>query len=120
GFLRQAIPAEQPAQTNIDELRNGVEHAAESILGDGTEALRLAQRELQQLSRQLDQGMAGNTNGAAGAAAGRGDEQLASNQRAGANRGGPSDQQAGAQDDQDTGEQNGRPGRGGNRQGQAR
>jgi hypothetical protein len=117
GFLRQAGPAEQPARTNIDELKNGVDHAAESILGDGTEALRLAQRELQQLDQQLNQGLSGNTNGLAtnettGATRGQGQEQLASNQRAGANQGGQSGQRSGAQDDQGAGGQNGQRGEG--------
>jgi hypothetical protein len=92
GFLRQAGPAEQPARTNIDELKNGVDHAAESILGDDTEALRLARRELQQLSQQLNQGPAGNTNGAmtngiAAAAGGRGEERSASSAPNGADNG---------------------------------
>ncbi|MBU6398740.1 MAG: hypothetical protein KGS61_00345 [Verrucomicrobia bacterium] len=55
GFLPQAGPFEQRAQARIDELKRGVEHAAESVLGDETEALRLAKRELDDLSRQLDQ-----------------------------------------------------------------
>ncbi len=108
GFLRQAGPAAEPARTNIDELKNGVDHAAESILGDGTEALRLAQRELQQLSQQLEPGLAGDTNapatnGMAGGPRGQGEEQLAANQR------------AGAQDNQGGGDQNGARGNNGQR-----
>ncbi len=58
GFAPQAAPFEQRARQNIDELNRSVERAAESVLGDGTEALRLAQRELDDLGRQLDQELA--------------------------------------------------------------
>ncbi|PYK98702.1 MAG: hypothetical protein DME19_11500 [Verrucomicrobia bacterium] len=54
GFLSQAGPFEERAQRRIDELKRGVEKAAESVLGDDTEALRLAKRELETLSRQLE------------------------------------------------------------------
>ncbi len=104
GFVRQAQPAEQPARKNIDELKDGVDRAAAGILGDGTEALKLAQQELRQLSEQLNQGQSENTNGvgtnrANRAAAGQG-EQLASNQ------------QAGSENNQTAG-QNGQPGQNG-------
>ena len=58
GFAPQAAPFEQRAKQNIDELNRGVQRAAESVLGDGTEALRLAQRELNDLSQQLDRELA--------------------------------------------------------------
>ena len=92
-----------------------MDHAAESVLGDGTEALRQAQRELQQLSDELGQGRgtAQNTNELGTNRldrAGNGQEQqLASNQR-GNRQGGQSGDQANEQDDQN----------GGNRRGQAR
>ena len=57
GFLSQAGPFEQRARQNIDELKRGVERAAESVLGDDVEALRLAKRELDELSRQLEREM---------------------------------------------------------------
>src|SRR5206468_981503 len=50
GFLSQAGPFEQRARENIDELKRGVERAAESVLGDDLEALRLARRELDDIS----------------------------------------------------------------------
>jgi hypothetical protein len=120
GFLRQAQPAEQPARQNIDQLKDGVDRAATSILGDGTEALRLAQRELQQLSQELNQGRAGSgnggtTNGTDRAAGGSG-QQPASDQGAGANQGGQPDQQANLEDGQGSGQQDGQAGRGGNGQ----
>src|SRR5437762_2919910 len=58
GFLSQAGPFEQRARQNIDELKRGVERAAESVLGDDVEALRLAKRELETLSQQLEREIA--------------------------------------------------------------
>src|ERR1700730_11619003 len=55
GFVPQAGQFEQLAHQNIDELKRNVERAAESVLGDGTEALRVAKRELEDLSKQLSQ-----------------------------------------------------------------
>ena len=64
GFLSQAGPFEQRARKNIDELKRGVEKAAESVLGDDVEALRLARRQLETLSEQLEQEIAqAGTNG---------------------------------------------------------
>jgi hypothetical protein len=64
GFLSQAGPFEQRARKNIDALKSGVEKAAESVLGDDVEALRLARRELEALSQQLEKEIAqGDTNG---------------------------------------------------------
>jgi hypothetical protein len=53
GSMPDAHAAEQRARAGIDTLKRGVEHAAESVLGDDTEALRLAQQELDQLNEQL-------------------------------------------------------------------
>src|SRR5262249_11325216 len=50
GFLSQARQTGQRSQAAIDELNKGIEHAAQSVLGDDTEALRLAQQELDQLT----------------------------------------------------------------------
>jgi hypothetical protein len=54
GFLDDARREEQQARSGIRELREGVERAAESVLGDETEALRRAQQVLEELSEQLD------------------------------------------------------------------
>jgi hypothetical protein len=53
GFLPQAGEAEQSARRNIDELRQGIERAAEQVLGNETESLRYAQKELDDLARQV-------------------------------------------------------------------
>ena len=144
GFVPQAGPIEEQARQNIDDLKRSVEHAADSVLGDGTEALRLAQRELQDLSRQLNEGTApgaNDTNGAAGRGGTNGVGQLAANNQPGqrggqANRGNrqgqPQDgqpgangqsepdqnQQANAGNGQPNGQRDGQPGQGGDRSGQ--
>jgi hypothetical protein len=45
---------EQQARTGIEGLRKGVEDAAGSVLGDEAESLRLAQKQLDDLIRQVD------------------------------------------------------------------
>jgi hypothetical protein len=82
-FLPQARGIGQRAQANINELKRGVERAAESVLGDDTEALRLAQQELDQLTDQLRreiaqaEGRKGNTNQSAEASGRQGTNRLA-------------------------------------------
>ncbi len=58
GYAAEANNLEQRARRSINELRTGVERAAESVLGDDTEALRLARGELDELSRQLERELA--------------------------------------------------------------
>jgi hypothetical protein len=53
GYLPQAREAEERARAGIDELKSGVEKAAESVIGDDTEALRLARSELDAVTDQL-------------------------------------------------------------------
>ena len=53
GNLPQARQAGQRARGEIDDLKRGVERAAESILGDDAEQLKLAQSELDALTDQL-------------------------------------------------------------------
>lgn len=62
GFLPQASQTERIARRNIDELRQGVEHAAQSVLGSESEALRYAQKQLEELTAQVGNELAGNTN----------------------------------------------------------
>ncbi|HNY76937.1 MAG: hypothetical protein RBS72_00385 [Sedimentisphaerales bacterium] len=54
-FLPQAREIERRAAQGIDELREGVEEAAESVLGDEAESLRLARQQLDELIRQVDE-----------------------------------------------------------------
>jgi hypothetical protein len=58
-FLKQAAQSSQRARGSIEDLKRGVEHAAEGVLGDDTEALRLAQQELDRLTTELQKEMAG-------------------------------------------------------------
>jgi hypothetical protein len=62
GFLPQASEAESVARTNINELRQSVDRAAESILGSESDALRYAQKELDDLSRQVERELKAGTN----------------------------------------------------------
>jgi hypothetical protein len=59
-YLPQARQAGQSAQSEIDELRKGVERAAESVLGDDAEQLKFAQSELDALTEQLQREMTQN------------------------------------------------------------
>jgi hypothetical protein len=73
GLLTEADSLERRARRSIQEFKGGVERAAQSVLGDDTEALRFAQRELEDLAAQLEREIAqaqgrngGGTNGASG------------------------------------------------------
>lgn len=70
GFLPQTSEMESTARTNINELRQGVEAAAESVLGNETDSLRFAQKELDDLTRQVEREIGGGTNAAQSAMAG--------------------------------------------------
>jgi hypothetical protein len=58
GYLPQAGRVGERARAGIEELKKGVERAAESVLGDDTEDLRLAQRQLDDLASQLQREIA--------------------------------------------------------------
>jgi hypothetical protein len=77
-FLPQSSEAEKKAGESIKNLKAGVEEAAKDILGDETEALRLAKKELQDLANRVEREMqqAGGTNGVASAAGARGTNSL--------------------------------------------
>ena len=66
GAIPQASRAGQRARAEIDDLRRGVERAAESVLGDDAEQLRLAQSELDALTDQLQREMSQANAGTAG------------------------------------------------------
>jgi hypothetical protein len=55
GLARDAQQQEQSAGRGITQLREGIEKAAEAVLGDETEALRRAREELQSLSKELNE-----------------------------------------------------------------
>ncbi|MGI8603546.1 MAG: hypothetical protein ACR2OZ_11185 [Verrucomicrobiales bacterium] len=54
----QAAQAEEQASAGIDGLKQGVEQAAESVLGDDTAALKLANQALENLTRQVEEEIA--------------------------------------------------------------
>jgi hypothetical protein len=58
GAKAQAQKFEEKARKEIDELKAGVERAAESVLGDEAEALRQARVELDALTEQLNREIA--------------------------------------------------------------
>ncbi|MBN1419415.1 MAG: hypothetical protein JXP34_11605 [Planctomycetes bacterium] len=55
GLLPQARATESAASQGIEDLRQGIEEAAESVLGDGTEALRRARDTLSDLAREVEE-----------------------------------------------------------------
>jgi hypothetical protein len=55
GFLDDAQQRERAAREGIEQLRDEIERAAESVLGDETEALRRARSEIEELAEQLNQ-----------------------------------------------------------------
>lgn len=55
GFQEPAQKLEEEARQGITRFRENVERAAESVLGDETDALRTAVRMLEDLERQLDE-----------------------------------------------------------------
>jgi hypothetical protein len=57
----QARSAEQRARADLDNFKRGLEKAAESVLGDDTEALRLAKSELEELTQQIENELARNS-----------------------------------------------------------
>ncbi|HEX5398239.1 MAG TPA: hypothetical protein VFY06_04250, partial [Verrucomicrobiae bacterium] len=68
GFLPQAGQVERIAGTNITALARGIDRAADSVLGNETDALKYAQKELDDLTRQVESELPGggtNANAAA-------------------------------------------------------
>src|SRR5438093_13487274 len=68
GLLPQARQAGDRAASAVSDLKRGIERAAEKVLGDDTEALRLAQQQLDKLTQQIEREIAqgqrsGTTNG---------------------------------------------------------
>ena len=53
-FLPQAQEIEKQAGKGIEDIRKGVEEAAENVLGDEAESLRLARQQLDELIRQVN------------------------------------------------------------------
>jgi hypothetical protein len=107
GFLPQASQVERMARTNITELAGSVERAADSVLGSEADALRYAQKQLDDLTRQVEREISG-TNSAALAAGGNGGAQNQSNRLARVQGGASAGNAAGNQDTNSTVGANGR------------
>lgn len=60
GFIEDARQIEGIAGRGISQLKEGIEKAAESVLGDESEALRRAREELRSLAEELNQELARN------------------------------------------------------------
>ncbi|MFN0069489.1 MAG: hypothetical protein ACKVYV_17870, partial [Limisphaerales bacterium] len=61
GLETQARQAAGRAQAGVETLRRGVERAAESVLGDDTEAMRLAEAGLEELAAEVERELAAAT-----------------------------------------------------------
>ena len=61
GILPEAAKAEMQAQSGIDQLKQGIEKAAESVLGNEVDSLKRARKELAELSQQLEAEIQANT-----------------------------------------------------------
>lgn len=55
GIVPEALKAEKQAQAGLDQLKQGIEKAAESVLGNEVDSLKRARKELAELSEQLGQ-----------------------------------------------------------------
>ena len=88
-FNNEARQFEQKARGEISDLKDGVEKAAQSVLGDDVESLRLAKRELDALSQQIEDeisranGQRSQTNGNGRASGQQGNQQQAQAQQGG-------------------------------------
>ena len=99
GLYQQGQQAEQIAREGINELAEGIENAADAVLGSEAESLRRAQQELESLTQQLSSEVAeatgqqpGQTNGQTPAE--RQPGQASGDPNGGAPGGEPSEEQA--------------------------
>jgi hypothetical protein len=88
-LVKPASQAGERTRSSLGTLKKGVERAAESVLGDDTEALRLAQQEIDQLTDQLQREMnqgrgVGNQTNQTGGVAQQGNSSSGTNNVAGA------------------------------------
>jgi len=140
GFVDESKRLEKHARKGIDQLKKGVEKAADSVLGDRAEALRRAADELDQLAKQLgneadrldpsgkrqsdnQQAQKGNQDQQKGRQKGqqqqgqqKGDQRQASSQQKGQQQGQQQGRQSGKQQGQQQGQPNQRVARAGNQQ----
>ncbi|MES2708954.1 MAG: hypothetical protein V4726_20330 [Verrucomicrobiota bacterium] len=83
-LLAQAQSTGKSAESGIEDFKSGIERAAESVVGDDTEALKRADRELESLTKELERELAEATGEPAdGGSAGNGREAGAEGQEPG-------------------------------------
>jgi hypothetical protein len=89
GLLEDARRQEEIAHRGIGELREGVERAAESVLGDETDSLRRAREQLDRLARELNDEVSQDAPGGEDAERreGRGERRNADSKRTNTERG---------------------------------
>jgi hypothetical protein len=61
GYAQEAQKFEEKARGEIEAIKEGVERAAEKVLGDEAEALRKARADLDQLTKQVDREISNRT-----------------------------------------------------------
>ena len=61
GIIPEAIKAEQQARVGIDRLKQGIEKAAESVLGNEVDSMKRARKQLAELSEELEKEIQANT-----------------------------------------------------------
>lgn len=54
GLGQEAVKFEDRADTGVTQLKQGIERAAESVLGDEVEALKMASKELEELQKEIE------------------------------------------------------------------
>jgi hypothetical protein len=105
GVTREATEASRHAQQGLNTLREGVDRAAESVLGDETEALRLAQNQLDNLADQIDREIRQSSQQSANGAEESSSEEAQGSGRAPTNVGEPTSQEGEQPSQSDEGSQ---------------
>ena len=119
GINDEAAKSARQAGQGIGQLREGVEKAASSVLGDETAALKRAQSELEDLSKQVDRELARNDPANPSGQQPRGQGQPQPGEQASQQPGTEAGQQPGEQPGTEAGQQPGQqPGRQRGQQGQ--
>lgn len=100
GFVDEATQAERQARKGIRQLREGIEDAAESVLGDETEALRRARREIERLTDEVEREIARATSSEPGERRGTTPDEGGENRASRAQRSGQGEASRDRRDDQ--------------------
>lgn len=118
GIAEEAAKASRHAGQGIDQLRKGVERAAESVLGDETAALKRAQGEVEDLADQINREIARATGEEQGSRPGQGDPRNRQGRQGEQNPQQPGQQEQQEQQQGQQGQQTGQQGQQPGQQGQ--